>query len=47
MWIFYRKHYRAQTPALLDRLILLGIVARGGLDVARHLWEFGMEGREV
>ena len=43
MWIFYRKHYRAQTPALLDRLILLGIVARGGLDVARHLWEFGSE----
>ncbi len=40
MWIFYRKHYRTQTPWLLDQFILLGIVGKGGLDVARHLWRF-------
>jgi N-acetylglucosaminyl-diphospho-decaprenol L-rhamnosyltransferase len=41
MWIFYRKHYRQGMPWLLDRLILLGVAARGGIDVARHLWRFG------
>jgi len=40
MWIFYRKHYRSQTPWLLDKLIMLGVVGKGGLDVARHLWRF-------
>jgi GT2 family glycosyltransferase len=40
MWIFYRKHYRTQTSWLLDQFILLGIVGKGGLDVARHLWRF-------
>lgn len=40
MWIFYRKHYRQQTPWLWDQLILLGVVGKGGLDVARHLWRF-------
>lgn len=40
MWIFYRKHYRAQTPWLLDQIILLGVVGKGGLDVARHLWRY-------
>ncbi len=40
MWIFYRKHYRHQTPWLLDKLIMLGIVGKGGLDVMRHLWRF-------
>jgi len=40
MWIFYRKHYREQTPWLLDKLIMLGVVVKGGLDVARHLWRF-------
>ena len=44
MWIFYRKHYRAQTPWLLDQLILLGVVGKGALDVARHLWRFGRQG---
>jgi len=40
MWIFYRKHYRSQTPWLLDKFIILGVVVKGGLDVARHLWRF-------
>lgn len=40
MWLFYRKHYRDQTNWLLDKLILFGIVAKGGLDVAGHLWRF-------
>jgi N-acetylglucosaminyl-diphospho-decaprenol L-rhamnosyltransferase len=40
MWIFYRKHYQQQTPWLLDKLIMLGIMIKGGLDVARHLWHF-------
>jgi N-acetylglucosaminyl-diphospho-decaprenol L-rhamnosyltransferase len=40
MWLFYRKHYRPQTPWLLDQLILVGVAAKGGLDVARHLWRF-------
>ncbi len=40
MWLFYVKHYRATTSFLLDWVILLGIVAKGGVDVARHLWRF-------
>jgi N-acetylglucosaminyl-diphospho-decaprenol L-rhamnosyltransferase len=40
MWLFYAKHYRRQTPWLVDRLIPLGVAARGGLDVALHLWRF-------
>ncbi|HMN31042.1 MAG TPA: glycosyltransferase family 2 protein [Caldilineaceae bacterium] len=43
MWLFYRKHYRAATPWPVDRLILLGVAAKGGLDVARHLWRFGRQ----
>jgi N-acetylglucosaminyl-diphospho-decaprenol L-rhamnosyltransferase len=39
-WIFYEKHYRQQTNWLLDKLIKLGIVVKGGVDVARHLWAF-------
>jgi GT2 family glycosyltransferase len=39
MWIFYRKHYQAQTPWLLDKLILLGIALKGGADVAGRLWQ--------
>jgi hypothetical protein len=38
MWIFYRKHYQADTNWLLDKMILAGIGAKGGADVARHLW---------
>ena len=40
MWIFYDKHYRASTSWGLDKLIMLGIIAKGGLDVAKHLWHF-------
>lgn len=40
MWIFYAKHYRTETNWWLDQAIKLGIVVMGGLDVARHLWDF-------
>ncbi len=30
MWLFYRKHYRARTPVLVDVLVRLGLWARGG-----------------
>lgn len=40
MWIFYDKHYRRQTNWWLDKVIVLGIVVKGGIDVARRLWEF-------
>ena len=40
MWIFYRKHYQADTNWLLDKLILLGVVGKGSLDIANHLWRF-------
>lgn len=40
MWIFYRKHYAAATPWWLHQVIRLGIVGKGGLDVARHLWRY-------
>ncbi len=39
MWIFYRKHYQAQTPWLLDKLILLGIALKGGADIAGRMWQ--------
>jgi GT2 family glycosyltransferase len=39
-WIFYEKHYRQETNWWLDKAIVLGIVVQGGVDVARHLWEF-------
>jgi GT2 family glycosyltransferase len=40
MWIFYAKHYRAETNWWLDQAIKAGIVVKGGIDVARHLWDF-------
>jgi GT2 family glycosyltransferase len=45
MWLFYEKHYRRQTHWLLDKFILLGIVGKGGLDVARHLWRYCRQSR--
>lgn len=30
MWLFYRKHYRATTPPVVDLLVRLGLWARGG-----------------
>ena len=44
-WIFYRKHYQAQTGWLLNKVITLGIVAKGTLDIARHLWLFCRDDR--
>jgi N-acetylglucosaminyl-diphospho-decaprenol L-rhamnosyltransferase len=46
MWLFYRKHYREETNWLLDKIILLGIVGKGGLDVSRHLWRYCRGGRK-
>lgn len=40
MWIFYRKHYRRQSTAIADWLIMAGVVFLGGFDVARHLWRY-------
>ncbi len=40
MWLFYQKHYRAETGWLLDQIIRAGIVGKGSLDVARHLWRY-------
>jgi N-acetylglucosaminyl-diphospho-decaprenol L-rhamnosyltransferase len=45
MWLFYRKHYRAETPRWLDLLIQAGIVVKGAIDVARHLWAYCREPR--
>lgn len=39
MWIFYRKHYRAGTPWLLDKAVLAGIALVGGADVAGRMWQ--------
>ncbi len=38
MWIFYRKHYQATTPWLLDKLILFGIALKGGIELATLMW---------
>jgi GT2 family glycosyltransferase len=43
MWIFYAKHYRSSTARWLEWLILLGIVIKGGVDVAMHLWRYCRE----
>ncbi len=37
MLIFYRKHYRQQTPLPLHLLILMGILARGGRSMLPEL----------
>ena len=39
MWIFYRKHYRATTPWLLDKVVLAGIALFGGVDMAGRIWQ--------
>jgi N-acetylglucosaminyl-diphospho-decaprenol L-rhamnosyltransferase len=43
MWIFYRKHYQAETSWLLDKLILLGIALKGGVDIAGRMWQLRNE----
>ncbi len=40
MWLFYQKHYQRDANWLLDKAILAGIVGKGGLDVAAHLWRY-------
>jgi hypothetical protein len=37
MWLFYRKHYQATTPRLLNALICAGLVLRGGMPLAREM----------
>lgn len=37
MYLFHRKHYSAQTAAPLNWLILVGIVSRGAIALARNL----------
>ncbi len=37
MLLFYRKHYRTQTPLPLHLLILLGLLARGGRPIWRAI----------
>ncbi|MDE0311428.1 MAG: glycosyltransferase family 2 protein [Caldilineaceae bacterium] len=39
MWIFYRKHYRANSSWMLDKLIWLSISLIGGVDIAIRLWK--------
>jgi N-acetylglucosaminyl-diphospho-decaprenol L-rhamnosyltransferase len=40
MWIFYRKHYQRDSGWLTDKLIRIGVVGKGSLDVGRHFWRF-------
>lgn len=37
MWLFYRKHYRAQTNALTDAFVRAGLALRGGRELAREM----------
>ncbi len=37
MWLFYRKHYQAATPRMLDALICLGLALRGGMPLVREM----------
>lgn len=37
MWLFYRKHYRAQTPGPVDALVRLGLAIRGGPKLIREM----------
>ncbi len=37
MWLFYRKHYQAGTPGLLNALILTALALRGGPRLAREM----------
>ena len=37
MWLFYKKHYRASTPKLIDFVVRKGIAMRGGAALAREI----------
>ena len=41
MWLFYRKHYAATTPAPVGALVQLGLALRGGPALAREMWRPG------
>ena len=43
MWIFYRKHYRANSSWVLDKLIWLSIALIGGVDIGIRLWKLRQE----
>jgi len=45
MWLFYSKHYRSQTSWLMDKIISMGIVLNGGVDMTRRLWRFCAQNR--
>jgi len=44
MWLFYRKHYRATTPFLLDWCIRMGLALRGGPRLAQEMQAFSKGG---
>ena len=37
MWVFYRKHYRATAPRLLDAFVCLALALRGGPPLVREM----------
>lgn len=37
MWLFYKKHYQATTPALMDSLVRAGLAWRGGPALAQEM----------
>jgi GT2 family glycosyltransferase len=37
MWLFYKKHYRASTPRLIDFVVRKGIALRGGTALAKEI----------
>lgn len=37
MWLFYKKHYRAAQPPLIDLMVRLGLGLRGGQRLAREI----------
>jgi len=37
MWLFYRKHYRAKTNAIVDMLVRTGLALRGGRALAAEM----------
>ncbi len=37
MWLFYKKHYRASTPKLIDFVVRQGIAWRGGPELAKEI----------
>ena len=38
MWLFYRKHYKAGTPGIVDVLVRAGLALKGGARLAREIW---------